>query len=164
MNIYVSHATSPIGDLTITSTEEGICSLEFDDKEPKLPNSNYTVINDENQHIKLLKTQLEEYFDAERTEFQVPLDLIGTDFQKKVWQTLLEIPFGVTRTYKEQSINIGDLKAIRAVATANGANKIAILIPCHRVIGSDGSLTGYAGGLWRKQFLLNLESNQRSLF
>ena len=88
----------------------------------------------------------------------------GTEFQIKVWKALLEIPFGATKTYKEQSIIVGDLKAIRAVGTANGKNLIPIVIPCHRVLGSDGSLTGFSGGLWRKRFLLDLESNQLSLF
>ncbi len=96
--------------------------------------------------------------------FTIPLDLIGTDFQKKVWNELIKIPFGETRSYKDQSIAVGDLLAIRAVANANGKNKIAIIVPCHRVIGSDGSLTGYAGGKKRKQFLLELESQQLNLF
>ncbi|MCP5061686.1 MAG: methylated-DNA--[protein]-cysteine S-methyltransferase, partial [Ignavibacteriae bacterium] len=92
-------------------------------------------------------------------EFLVPLDVQGTDFRKLVWQELLNIPYGVTRTYKEQSIAMNKLKAIRAVASANGQNKIGIIIPCHRVIGSDGSLTGYGGGIHRKKWLLDFEKS-----
>lgn len=110
--------------------------------------------------------QLEEYFKGERTSFNLKLNPKGTDFQKKVWRALLEIPFSKTRTYLQQSKTLGDVKAIRAVASANGKNPIWIIIPCHRVIGSDGSLTGYAGGIWRKKWLLAHENpvKQQSLF
>src|SRR5699024_10469520 len=97
------------------------------------------------------------------TTFTVPLTLVGTDFQKEVWQALQTIPYGKTRSYKEQSQQIGNEKAIRAVAGANGQNKISVIIPCHRIIGSDGSLTGYGGGLWRKRYLLELEQKRRIL-
>lgn len=111
-------------------------------------------------------TQLQEYFAGTRTRFNLKLNPQGTEFQKKVWQELLNIPFSKTRTYLEQTKAIGDVKAIRAVASANAKNPIWIVIPCHRVIGSDGSLTGYAGGLWRKKWLLNHENpvKQQSLF
>lgn len=110
--------------------------------------------------------QLNEYFEGKRTSFDFKLNPKGTDFQQKVWKSLLEIPFGKTRTYLEQSKILGDVKAIRAVASANGKNPLWIVVPCHRVIGTDGSLTGYAGGLWRKKWLLEHEnpSNQVSLF
>ncbi len=110
--------------------------------------------------------QLQEYFDAKRKHFTFKLNPKGTDFQQKVWNALLDIPFGKTRTYLEQSKFLGDPKAIRAVASANGKNPLWIVVPCHRVIGSDGSLTGYAGGLWRKKWLLEHEnpSPQHSLF
>ncbi|MCL4150603.1 UNVERIFIED_CONTAM: hypothetical protein GTU68_054721, partial [Idotea baltica] len=101
--------------------------------------------------------ELAEYFEGTRTEFEVPLVLTGTDFQNKVWETLRQIPYGTTRSYKEQSEILGNPKAIRAVASANGSNRIAIIIPCHRVIGSSGKLVGYAGGLHRKKYLLQLE-------
>lgn len=100
---------------------------------------------------------MEEYFEGKRTDFDIPLDLIGSEFQIGVWEQLLRIPYGKTRSYKEQAEALGKPLAIRAVANANGLNKISILIPCHRVIGSDGSLTGYGGGLWRKEKLLQLE-------
>ncbi|MBE7442065.1 MAG: methylated-DNA--[protein]-cysteine S-methyltransferase [Flavobacteriales bacterium] len=126
------------------------------------------LINQINQQLFLIitttKNQLTAYFLNQQTTFDVPLDLAGTEFQLKVWNELLKIPFGSTRTYKQQAIAVGNLKAIRAVATANGENRISIIIPCHRVIGSDGSLTGYGGGIWRKQKLLELETTQTKLF
>lgn len=110
--------------------------------------------------------QLNEYFEGKRQEFDLLLNPEGTIFQKKVWNALLEIPYGKTMSYLELSKKLGDVKAIRAVASANGKNPLWIIIPCHRVIGSDGSLTGYAGGLHRKKWLLNHESpaKQQSLF
>jgi methylated-DNA-[protein]-cysteine S-methyltransferase len=110
--------------------------------------------------------QLQQYFEGKRTHFDLKLNPKGTDFQRSVWQELLNIPFGKTLSYMELSKKLGDLKAIRAVAAANGKNPLWIVIPCHRVIGTDGSLTGYAGGLWRKKWLLELENptDQQSLF
>jgi methylated-DNA-[protein]-cysteine S-methyltransferase len=111
-------------------------------------------------------TQLQEYFEGKRTEFTFKLNPKGTEFQQKVWQELLNIPFGKTTSYMDLSKKLGDVKAIRAVASANGKNPLWIVVPCHRVIGSDGSLTGYAGGLWRKRWLLEHESpsQQQRLF
>ena len=111
-------------------------------------------------------SQLQEYFEGKRTDFNFKLNPKGTEFQQKVWKGLLEIPFGKTMSYLELSKKIGDVKAIRAVASANGKNPLWVVIPCHRVIGTDGSLTGYAGGLWRKKWLLEHENpnNQQSLF
>jgi len=110
--------------------------------------------------------QLNDYFEGKRTDFTFKLNPSGTEFQQKVWKGLLEIPFGKTMSYLELSKKLGDVKAIRAVASANGKNPLWIVVPCHRVIGTDGSLTGYAGGLWRKKWLLEHEnpSNQQSLF
>jgi len=110
--------------------------------------------------------QLQEYFDGKRTKFTFTLNPKGTDFQQKVWKALLEIPYGKTTSYMDLTKKLGDVKAIRAVASANGKNPLWIVVPCHRVIGSDGSLTGYAGGLWRKKWLLEHEnpSAQQSLF
>jgi AraC family transcriptional regulator of adaptative response/methylated-DNA-[protein]-cysteine methyltransferase len=105
----------------------------------------------------VLEQQINEYFRGERKTFDVPLNLLGTPFQKSVWNGLLQIPYGETRSYKQQSVFLGNEKAIRAVAGANGENGIAIIVPCHRVIGEDGSLTGYGGGLQRKKWLLDLE-------
>ena len=111
-------------------------------------------------------TQLQDYFDGQRTHFDFQLNPSGTEFQQKVWKGLCEIPFGKTMSYLELAKQLGDVKAIRAVASANGKNPLWIVVPCHRVIGMDGSLTGYAGGLWRKKWLLEHEnpSTQQSLF
>ena len=118
------------------------------------------------EELKEAVLQLQDYFDGKRTTFTFPLNPSGTDFQKKVWDELLHIPFGKTCSYLDLSKKLGDVKAIRAVASANGKNPLWIVIPCHRVIGSDGSLTGYAGGLWRKKWLLEHENpvKQETLF
>lgn len=110
--------------------------------------------------------QLQDYFEGKRTDFTFKLNPKGTDFQQKVWQELLKIPFGKTMSYMDLSKKLGDVKAIRAVASANGKNPLWIVVPCHRVIGTDGSLTGYAGGLWRKKWLIEHENptTQQSLF
>lgn len=104
---------------------------------------------------------MDAYFEGRLKEFKVPLDISGTDFQKQVWQALVEIPYGTTSSYLRQAEVLGKPLSVRAVANANGMNKIAIVIPCHRVVGSDGSLTGYAGGLWRKRKLIDLEKDNK---
>ncbi|MGE0560601.1 MAG: methylated-DNA--[protein]-cysteine S-methyltransferase [Flavobacteriales bacterium] len=173
MKITINTTTfqSPLGIIHLASTTKGLCLLEFDDE--KRIDGHYKQFNkywdielkgQETKTTTTTKLQLDEYFNGKRTTFQLPLDLAGTDFQINVWNELLKIPFGVTRSYKEQAIAVGNLKAIRAVATANGENRISIVVPCHRIIGSDGSLTGYGGGIWRKQKLLELESTQTKLF
>jgi AraC family transcriptional regulator of adaptative response/methylated-DNA-[protein]-cysteine methyltransferase len=108
-------------------------------------------------HLETLEGQLTEYFKGERREFDIPLDLFGTEFQKTVWLSLLQVPYGHTISYGEQAKLIERPTAVRAVANANGQNRVAIILPCHRVIGSNGALTGYGGGLWRKEKLLELE-------
>ena len=170
MFIYTIEIDTPLGKMIACANFEGICLLEFTDREglekqkSQLKQDLKTdFIDGENEHLVNLEYQLNEYFDKKRRAFELPLVITGTAFQKNVWSTLLEIPFGKTMTYNELSHKLGDPKAIRAVAGANGANKIAILIPCHRVVGSDGSLTGYAGGIWRKQWLLEHESEQLNL-
>lgn len=150
---------SPIGLLKIIGDAEGIQEVSFLNNEvqptTEIPDSLKRCVN-----------QLKEYFVGTRTEFDVKLNPKGTEFQKKIWKILTEIPYSKTRSYLDQSKIFGDVKSIRAVAAANGKNPIAIIIPCHRVIGSDGSLTGYAGGIWRKKWLINHESKskQQSLF
>ena len=119
------------------------------------------IIQGANKHFDLLKQQLEEYFDGRRKVFTVPLCPVGTDFQQSVWVLLQTIPYGSTCSYKQQAASMHKPEAIRAVANANGMNKISILIPCHRVIGDNGDLTGYGGGLWRKKWLLDLENRNR---
>ncbi len=149
-NLATAYMDSPVGLLEVQCTEGGLRSVNFVEEKKFEENP-----NDINQ---LIINQLSEYFEGKRTSFGLPFDLEGTDFQKRVWTELLNIPFGKTRSYMEQSKALGDVKAIRAVASANGQNKIAIIIPCHRVIGSDGSLTGFAGGLHRKKWLLEFET------
>lgn len=157
--LETAYYNSPIGTTKIVGNENGIQSISLLDEKIE---STVTVAN----CLRKCITQLEEYFKGNRTEFSLKLNPQGTEFQQKVWKELLTIPFNKTRTYLEQTKAIGDVKAIRAVASANGKNPIAIVIPCHRVIGSDGSLTGYAGGLWRKKWLLEHENpvKQQSLF
>jgi AraC family transcriptional regulator of adaptative response/methylated-DNA-[protein]-cysteine methyltransferase len=118
---------------------------------------NTTIDDGENRHFKPLIKQLKEYFEGSRKEFSIPLVTPGTDFQQSVWNELRTIPYGTTRSYLEQSVAMGKPGSIRAVANANGMNRISIIIPCHRVIGSDGKLTGYGGGLKRKKWLLDHE-------
>lgn len=150
---------TPIGTAKIIGNQQGIKEI--------------TVLNEALESSKVVPpsllncfTQLAEYFNGERKSFSIKLNPEGTDFQKKVWDELLNIPFGKRTTYMKQTMKLGNQKAIRAVASANGKNPLWIVIPCHRVVGSDGSLTGYAGGLWRKEWLLEHESpsGQTSLF
>ena len=150
---------SPLGTAKIIGNDDGIRSIILIEDEVDIS----IAVPD---CLKPCVDQLDEYFDGTRIEFDLKLNPGGTDFQKTVWNELLNIPYGKTRTYSEQALCLGDIKAIRAVASANGKNPIWIIIPCHRVIGSDGSLTGYAGGIWRKKWLLEHEnpSNQTSLF
>lgn len=141
---------SPLGDLWAEATDQGLSRLEFGVPDEAVVRGNHPLLD-------ALGHQLEEYWAGRLRTFSVPLDLHGSPFQLKVWQGLLTIPWGKTRTYLEQARFLGDEKAIRAVASANGRNPVAIVVPCHRVIGSDGSLTGYAGGLERKRALLERE-------
>ncbi len=157
---------SPIGNLLIGASPIGLCLVKFDFDPLTVPTSD-PIDGPSHYSIDILdntESQLNEYFSENRKGFDIKLDIQGTVFQEKVWQELVKVPYGNTRTYLEQAKFLGDEKAIRAVATANGKNHIPIIIPCHRIIGSDGKLTGYAGGLWRKQFLLELESKQLNLF
>lgn len=162
--IDLKRIETPLGTMYAAATDEGICMLEFTDRkmlETELKHLskslNANIIQGENSHFKILEEQLTEYFDGKRKEFSVPLHFVGSDFQKSVWEILMKIPYGETWSYAKQSEILGDSKKVRAVANANGMNKISILVPCHRVIGSDGNLTGYGGGIWRKQKLLELE-------
>lgn len=150
---------TPLGYAKIVGDVDGITSISILNTEEKVTDIIPEVLED-------CAMQLNEYFDGSRKQFSLKLNPQGTDFQKKVWEHLEQIPYGKTHSYLELSKALGDSKAIRAVANANGKNPIWIVIPCHRIIGSDGSLTGYAGGLHRKQWLLNHESpfKQMSLF
>jgi AraC family transcriptional regulator of adaptative response/methylated-DNA-[protein]-cysteine methyltransferase len=159
---------TPLGPMLACGTEEGICLLEFVDRsmlETQLKHIEHLLggktMPGINKHFDLLSKQLTEYFEGTRKEFTVPLVLDGTGFQEKTWKLLQQIPYGSTRTYQQQANLLGNGKAVRAVARANGDNRVAIIVPCHRVIGSNGKLTGYGGGLWRKKFLLDLEAKNK---
>jgi AraC family transcriptional regulator, regulatory protein of adaptative response / methylated-DNA-[protein]-cysteine methyltransferase len=155
---------TPLGEMVAGATDEGVCLLEFSDRR-MLPNEykdltrllKTTFEDGKNIHLRALKKQLKEYFDGKRKEFSIPLVTPGSEFQKAVWKELQNIQFGSTRSYHEQSIALNRPDSIRAIANANGTNRISIVIPCHRVIGSDGRLTGYGGGLKRKKWLLDHE-------
>tara|TARA_R110002051_G_scaffold180913_4_gene250432 strand:+ start:17716 stop:18192 length:477 start_codon:yes stop_codon:yes gene_type:complete len=155
----IAYINTPLGITKIVGTTEGISSITVLDTEEKLTDIIPESLED-------AVYQLNEYFEGVRTEFQLDLNPEGTPFQKKVWLQLQQIPYGRTTSYLEVAKLIGDVKAIRAAASANARNPIWIVIPCHRVIGIDGDLTGYAGGLHRKKWLLEHESphKQQSLF
>ena len=155
MKVYTAYYSSPVGLLKMQSTDEHLTALLFMEERD-------SDSNDEPPVLQQCKQELDEYFNGNRKEFTLPLQQQGTQFQQKVWQLLLNIPFGKTLSYNHLSKQYGDLKAIRAVASANGKNNIAIIVPCHRVIGSNQSLTGYAGGLWRKRWLLDHEAKFHS--
>jgi AraC family transcriptional regulator, regulatory protein of adaptative response / methylated-DNA-[protein]-cysteine methyltransferase len=155
---------TPLGEMTAAATSEGICLLEFTERgtintelEELAWIFNTPVEQGSNRHIRALKKQLKEYFKGKRNEFTIPLVTPGTDFQQSVWNMLRKIPYGTTISYLQQAKKIKNPGAARAVAGANGSNRIAILIPCHRVIGSDGSLIGYGGGIDKKRWLLDHE-------
>lgn len=158
-DIEIAYIKTPLGICKICGSIEGISEISILDEEVDISKSIPESLKD-------CVIQLQEYFEGNRKEFQLKFNLIGTSFQKEVWQSLLNIPYGSTTTYLKQARLLGDEKAIRAVASANGKNPIAIILPCHRVVGSDGSLTGYASGIWRKKWLLEHEQGceQQSLF
>ena len=162
--LVVERIESPVGVLLAGATLRGVCLLEFTEPE-RLETQlasirrHYSseIVNGTNGHLKKLSTELVEYFAGERREFSVPLEIVGSTFQRRVWQELRVIPYGETRSYEDIAISVGSPKAVRAVGTANGSNRIAIVIPCHRVINKGGKLGGYGGGLDRKKYLLELE-------
>lgn len=150
---------TPLGICEIIGSKEGIESISILDDEVPISEEIPVLLQD-------CVSQLREYFDNKRQDFQLKLNPQGTPFQQEVWKSLLSIPFGNKTSYLKQSQLLGDEKAIRAVASANGKNPLWVVIPCHRIVGSDGSLTGYAGGVWRKKWLLEHEQGikQTSLF
>lgn len=157
----------PFGKMLAGASDKGVCLLEFFEKvRTEMQLSKLARVFGQQAQvaqsdtIDTLQVELMEYFEGSRTEFGVPLDIRGTDFQVSAWKALLKIPFGQTRSYQEQADTIGNRNAVRAVANANRNNRISILIPCHRVIGKNGTMTGYGGGVWRKEYLLKLEGNE----
>lgn len=164
MTTYYTHMESPTGRLVLTSDGTSLTALQPDSS--KYPvNTREDWVEDENAApFPETRRQLEEYFAGRRTDFDLPLAPQGTEFQRRVWQELLTIGHGTTATYGDIARRIGNPNGMRAVGLANGKNPIAIIIPCHRVIGADGTLTGYAGGLGMKQTLLDLEESKTGLF
>jgi methylated-DNA-[protein]-cysteine S-methyltransferase len=153
----VSYLTSPLGTIRITGDKSGVLAIScLDGPMPDLP-----LAVGLPGPLQAAHEQLTAYFNGERQTFDFAINPIGTEFQRRVWEALLTVPFGKTVSYLELARQLGDEKAIRAVAAANGRNPLAIVIPCHRIIGSNGSLTGYAGGLWRKQWLLEHEGSRK---
>ncbi len=159
--MFYTSLDSPVGKLQLVGDESGLQFLDF-----PLTNSRFVQAADRVETKTMFcepARQLRAYFDGELTDFSLDLKPSGTQFQREVWRALQNIPYGETRSYAEIAISIGNPKAVRAVGAANGRNPIAIVIPCHRVIGSDGSLTGFGGGLPIKQFLLNLEGARQGM-
>ncbi len=162
--ILINRLTTPLGPMLICSSEKGICLLEFTDRKiierefrdlQKILDSK--ILIGENEHIKQTKKELKEYFNRKRKKFDVQLHTPGTEFQNKVWDVLTKIPFGTTATYQSLAIKLNKPTAARAVARANGYNRISIIVPCHRIIGKNGNLTGYSGGIARKKWLIEFE-------
>jgi AraC family transcriptional regulator of adaptative response/methylated-DNA-[protein]-cysteine methyltransferase len=154
--IKTTRIETPIGEMIAGATKEGICLLEFSDRKSLQSQIDEvaglletTVKSGSNRHLRMLKRQLKEYFKGKRKEFSLQMLTPGTEFQQSVWKELLKIPYGSTRSYQEQADLLKNPLSVRAVAQANGANRIAIIIPCHRVIGSDGHLVGYGGEIGR---------------
>ena len=164
--IHLKWIETPLGPMIAGTADSGICLLEFTDR--RMLETQFAVLRRRfalpmipgaNDHVSQLEAELAAYFAGQRREFTVPLTFPGSDFEQRVWRKLLEIPYGETRSYRELARNLGQPGASRAVGTANGKNRIAILIPCHRVVNQNGELGGYGGGLWRKRSLLELERN-----
>lgn len=158
--IHVSSCETPLGRYVIAASGKGVVCVKPEDQET--PNATQwrrwgEVINGDNEHTRQAARELSEYFAGKRRTFDVPLDMRGTEFQRRAWQALVAIPYGETRTYGQQASMLGNPRASRAVGLANGSNPVSIIVPCHRVIGSTGKLTGYGGGLHRKEALLELE-------
>jgi len=157
---YTGYYQCPLGLLKIEANETALLSVQFLSEEvmsSSIPEASESAI--------ILETikQLEEYFEGRREQFDLPLEFVGTEFQQKVWKELTKIPFGKTTSYGRLADNLGSRQLVRAVGNANGKNPIGIIVPCHRVIGNSGDLVGYAGGLWRKQWLLEHEGSQKLL-
>lgn len=164
--INIQYYKTNYGEFILGSYDGKLCMVDFryrkmrktiDDRVKKGLNAEF--IEQDDEILQKTRVQLDEYFNMQRKEFDIPIQMVGTDFQKNVWEALLKVPYGTTSTYLQLAKEIGNEKAVRAVANANGANAIGIIIPCHRIIGTNGELTGYAGGLPLKKRLLELEQN-----
>jgi O-6-methylguanine DNA methyltransferase len=165
-SIYYTELESPIGSFQVGITERGICMFEFPvperiERHKRLFSERFSISEERPQALfDALEEQVGQYFEGKLKAFSLPLDLIGTAFQVSVWEELRKIPFGKTISYQELSLQMNQPLAIRAIASANGENRTALVVPCHRVISKQGKLTGYSGGLWRKEYLLERENGQ----
>ena len=164
--IHIQYYKTPLTEFIMGSFEGKLCMLDYryrkkrdiiDKRLKSLLDAEYVLEDDAT--LEQTRKEIDEYFSSQRKTFTIPLLMVGSEFQKSVWDALLKVPFGETRSYLELSKTIGNEKAVRAVANANGANAIAIIIPCHRIIGTNGTLTGYAGGLALKERLIRIENN-----
>lgn len=159
---YYKEMPSPVGRLKLISSDKGLAAILWENDIPNRIKDFHPVEQDTHPILLETEKQLEEYFKKERSVFTIPLDQVGTSFQKKVWDALVAIPFGETKTYGQLAKMMGDIKLSRAVGGANHRNPVSIIVPCHRVIGTSGDLTGFAGGLDAKAFLLQLEGNTQA--
>ncbi|MBD0382345.1 methylated-DNA--[protein]-cysteine S-methyltransferase [Paenibacillus sedimenti] len=163
--LHYAEISSPVGPLVLVASSQGLCSIEFGTFTPNREKLDAWAsrwfgpheLREDEQRLQPIAEQLEQYFKGERSGFEGKLDLHGTDFQKKVWTALLDVPFGRTASYKDIAVAIGSPKAVRAVGGANNRNPMPVIIPCHRIIGAGGDLVGYGGGLDIKVLLLELE-------
>lgn len=160
MQLVYMYMDSPVGILKLVAHDQALVAVMWDNEDHKRVRLAEPVEDRQHPMLHKVKQQLQEYFAGQRQQFDLPLDFQGTAFQQQVWQALLSIPYGETRSYKEIAVQLGNEKAVRAVGAANGKNPISIIAPCHRVIGSSGALVGFAGGLDKKQILLSLEQSQ----
>jgi len=160
MQLVYMYMDSPVGVLKLVAHDQALVAVMWDNEDHKRVRLAELVEDRQHPMLHKVKQQLQEYFAGQRQQFDLPLDFQGTAFQQQVWQALLSIPYGETRSYKEIAVQLGNEKAVRAVGAANGKNPISIIAPCHRVIGSSGALVGFAGGLDKKQILLSLEQSQ----
>jgi methylated-DNA-[protein]-cysteine S-methyltransferase len=158
MNSYTKF-TTPVGELTLIANSTHLLAVLWEKDSAKRVKMDRGDLDNNHAILKKTAKQLQEYFDGKRKEFDLPIKFEGTDFQKKAWAALTKIPYGKTASYKDQAKKIGVEKAVRAVGAANGKNPLSIVVPCHRVIGTNGKLTGFAGGLKNKDYLLKLESH-----
>ena len=158
MQLSYIEMDSPVGRLKLVAHDQALVAVLWENENPKRVRLAELIAQPQHPILLATQQQLSEYFAGNRQQFNLPLDFEGTEFQQKVWQALLSIPFGETRSYKQIAAQIGNVKAVRAVGAANGKNPISIIAPCHRVVGANGKLVGFAGGLNNKEILLQLES------
>jgi methylated-DNA-[protein]-cysteine S-methyltransferase len=164
MPLAFTYLESPVGKLKLVASQQGIAAILWQNDRPTRVRLEEIAEDSDHPILRRAITQLSEYFSGQRISFEIPLDPRGTSFQQEVWNALLAIPYGETRSYLDLARKLGNPNATRAVGAANGRNPISIIVPCHRVIGSNGKLTGFAGGIEIKERLLQLESGTKSLF